>query len=117
MKLDHGAFRTAEFLRNHFTRELDGRAIVDAHDLIASLDTERFTWSANDRRDNRYGVVDDVELNTNTIERSAEVFFDLLHFLRRDVHRMRIELVEHALNCSFGEFLCVDILHVVLHGH
>ena len=114
--LHDGALGALQQLHDVFVGDANAGDVfaVDFHKPIARPNAEAFRRAAADGRHHHDRVLEDVELHPDAFEVAVEGLVRLLELLRREIHRVRVEVLEHFHDGLFRERLHVHTVDVQL---
>ena len=119
-QVDLRAFRATQTLHDLLLRHLDtsDSCIIYQDDTVACQDAHFLRGPIRNRLDNEQGILDHIKLHTNSLEISIQRLIEAFHFLWREIAGMWIELIQHAPNSIFHQFLLVNTIHIEIgNGH
>jgi hypothetical protein len=113
--LDGAPRRPAQQLEHVVVRQVLGeRLLVDLGDAITRGDAQPERGRALERRDHDDRAVSDLELDADAGVLAAEVFVHSLRALLGQIHGVRIERLQHAVDRAVDQLLVVRHLDVVV---
>ena len=114
LDVHRGALFPAQGLNHLGLAELVRRLAIDLHDLIARSQTNVFRWTAHHRRDDRYPVANDIELNADPLEAAHETFVDRFELILGNVGGMRIQPLQQTVEGPLENVVPFHRIHVVI---
>ena len=116
---DLGAGRTFHPAHHAVLRELDAgnHFVVHLQQTVTHLQAHLFRRAAGDHFQDNSGVIGHIELNADTVEITRKFLFRITELLRRQVHRMRVQLGEGRHDGGIRHPLPVEGVHIVLFHH
>ena len=118
LQVGNGATRTAQTAHNLLAAHLHAgnRCVVHAHDTVAGHDAHSLGRASRHGLNDHERVLNHVELHANAVKRTRQRFGHLFGLLRCGVGRVRIQLLQHAADGIFHQFLLVHAVHIEV-GH